>query len=206
MPETVYVATKNTHKLKEISDLLKAVNLHVKSCAELGDIAVSECGDTFLANAREKLRAYLPLTDEWLMADDSGLEVPALGGAPGIYSARYSRPHHDKANNEKLLRELSDYEGDMRKARFVCAAALGHRGVEVFTKIETVEGRILHSPRGNGGFGYDPLFYYPDYDKTFAEMSQDEKNHVSHRGKALHVLSAFIRRHIETCGSLTENS
>ena len=195
---TLYVATTNQHKLTEIADLLAPNGFEVRSARELGDITVVEDGDTFLANARKKIVPYLALTNQWVLADDSGLEVPILGGDPGVHSARYARspddagPPDDAANNAKLLRKLAAYEGDDRQGRFVCAIVLGHDGKEVFATRGCAEGMLLTAPRGAGGFGYDPLFLYPEEGRTFAELPAAVKNRVSHRGRALRAVTTFL--------------
>lgn len=191
----MFVATRNRHKLREIGALLAPMRIEARSCAELGDADVVEDGATFLDNARRKLAAYAALTDQWVLADDSGLEVPALGGAPGVNSARYARLHDDAANNAKLLAALAPFRGGDRRARFVCAVALGLDGREIFATEGAVEGLILDAPRGDGGFGYDPLFLYAPADATFAELSERDKNRVSHRARALEAVAGFLRAH-----------
>ncbi|HAK93482.1 MAG TPA: non-canonical purine NTP pyrophosphatase, RdgB/HAM1 family [Planctomycetes bacterium] len=191
----MFVATGNRHKLREIAALLAPMRIEARACAELGDADIVEDGATFLANARTKLAAYAGRTDQWVLADDSGLEVPALGGAPGVNSARYARPHDDAANNAKLLAALASFGGAGRRARFVCAVALGLDGREVFATEGAVEGMILEAPRGGGGFGYDPLFFYPPCGATFAELSDRDKNRVSHRARALEAVAGFLRAH-----------
>ena len=199
MPKTrnrtaiMFVATRNRHKLREIGALLAPMGFEIRSCAELGTDDVAENGATFLANARAKLAAYAARTDQWVLADDSGLEVPALGGAPGVNSARYARPHDDAANNAKLLAALAPFRGAERRARFVCAVALGRDGREVFAAEGAVEGVILDAPRGAGGFGYDPLFLHAPSGATFAELSDRDKNRVSHRARALEAVAGFLR-------------
>jgi len=196
MPEIVYVATTNRHKLEEITALLGPLGFSVRSCAELGRVSVVEDGATFLANARKKARAYLERTDRWVLADDSGLEVAALGGAPGVRSARYagvSGPGADEANNAKLLEELKEVPEENREARFVCTVVLGVEGKEVTAVRGTAEGRIISEPRGRNGFGYDPVFFHPPTNRTFAELPPEAKNEVSHRGRALRAVADFLR-------------
>jgi non-canonical purine NTP pyrophosphatase (RdgB/HAM1 family) len=195
MNPTVFVATNNRHKLQEIGAILAPLGFQARSCAELGAALVIEDEATFLGNARKKLAAYANRTAEWVLADDSGLEVPALGGQPGVNSARYARPHDDAANNAKLLAALAALPGADRRARFVCAMALAHAGREAFVAEGTVEGIILEDPRGNAGFGYDPLFLYQPRDRTFAELPSEEKNRVSHRAKAMQAIACFLRAH-----------
>lgn len=150
-----------------------------------------EDGATFDENAIIKARHYGPHAAGRLFADDSGLEVEALGGAPGVYSARFSGPHaSDQSNNRLLLEKLAGVEN--RTARFVCAIALveGTRLLGVYRG--AVEGRILHEPRGSGGFGYDPLFYCPAFGSTFGEAAAEQKFAVSHRGQALQAMLAAL--------------
>ena len=194
MPELLYVATNNRHKLEEIRALLAPLGFEVCSAAALGAPEAIEDGATFMDNARKKLAACAALTGAWVLADDSGLEVPALGGAPGVHSARYARPHDDAANNRKLIEALAGREGAARRARFVCALALAHDGGEVFAALGVVEGDLLASPRGNAGFGYDPLFFYPPLGLTFAELDPAQKNRVSHRARALAEVATFLGR------------
>lgn len=191
----MFVATRNRHKLREIGALLAPMRIEARSCEEFGNADVVEDGATFLANARTKLAAYTARTDQWVLADDSGLEVPALGGAPGVLSARYARLHDDAANNAKLLAAMAPFRGADRRARFVCAMAVGLDGREVFTTEGAVEGLILDAPRGSGGFGYDPLFLYEPAGATFAELSDEDKNRVSHRARALEAVAGFLRAH-----------
>ncbi len=193
MKPTVFVATNNRHKLREIEAILVPLGFRIRSCAELGDAQTDEDQPTFLGNARKKLAAYAPRTSEWTLADDSGLEVPALGGRPGVNSARYARPHDDAANNAKLLCELAAQPEADRRARFVCAMALARAGREAFSVEGTVDGVILDAPRGSAGFGYDPLFLYEPLGLTFAELPPEEKNRVSHRAKALQAVTNFLR-------------
>ncbi len=192
MNDILYIATKNSHKIREIEAMLDLPHITAISCAELGDIDVTEDGGTFKENAEKKVSAWLSLTGSYVLADDSGLEVPALGNAPGVYSARYARPHDDAANNAKLLEKMRGFSDEERQARFVCSVAVGFRGSIVFTARGTVEGRILHAPRGENGFGYDPLFLYPPKNRTFAELASEEKNMVSHRFDAIRKVKAFL--------------
>jgi XTP/dITP diphosphohydrolase len=192
---TVFVATSNRHKLEEIGAMLAPLGIRTCSCAELGAAEVHEDGTTFMANARKKLAAYAGRTPQWVLADDSGLEVPALDGAPGINSARYARAHDDAANNAKLLAALAARPGADRRARFVCAMALAHAGREAFAAEGAVQGVILEAPRGAAGFGYDPLFLYEPLGRTFAELTADEKNRISHRARALEAIADYLRAH-----------
>ncbi len=182
----VYAASTNPGKLHEFS--LAARRVHIAPVPDLKNIPPpEENGATFEENASSKAVYYSSFTPELVLADDSGLEVDALDGAPGIHSARYSGPNAtDASNNELLLRNLS-HSGN-RKARFVCAAAIARAGQILTVARGTVEGEILTMPRGKRGFGYDPLFFYPPLARSFAELTSEEKLKVSHRGKALHTL------------------
>ncbi len=191
------VATTSPGKFAEVQAHLKSVSLRILS---LDCIAhppqVIEDGKTFEENARKKARTLAEFSSVITLADDSGLEVDALGGAPGIYSARYAGAESDdNRNNEKLLRAIAAVPEANRTARFVCALALcvpkSMSGTE-WIACESCEGRIAHAPKGNHGFGYDPLFFFPPFGKTFGEIDRDLKATVSHRGKALMKLAAVL--------------
>lgn len=185
------MATGNAHKAYEVAQLLKGVvpiaTLHDIDCTT----DIPETGATFHANALQKARYVVDHFKMDCFADDSGLVVNALGGAPGIFSARYAgEPKSDAANNQKLLKEL---EGKMdRTAKFICVIALILNGKEYFFEGE-VNGIIRNKLSGKDGFGYDPLFQPDGYDITFAEMDQNEKNSISHRGKAVEKLIDFLK-------------
>ena len=183
----VVVATKNKGKLKEIKQILAPMGFNVISREEANiDMDIDETGDSFEENAMLKALAVHKLTGAIVIADDSGLETDALNGAPGIYSARYSGANaSDDKNNEKLLIQLKDIPDEKRTARFVCAIAVVFDENRKFTVKGTVDGIINRAPAGENGFGYDPLFYIPQYGKTVAQLSSEEKNKISHRGKAL---------------------
>lgn len=178
------VATSNPGKLKELEAHLSTWNwqLQLKPAA----LAVAETGDSFAANACLKAATVAQATGQWAIADDSGLVVNALNGAPGIYSARYGAT--DAERIERLLRELGDATD--RSAQFVCAIALARPDGMIAIQTEGVcTGEILRSPRGTGGFGYDPIFYVPEQGLTFAEMPPELKRSLSHRGRALTALA-----------------
>lgn len=179
------IATGNAHKLREIRQIFNLPGLDILGMDSFPDAPeVVEDGETFEANAVKKAITLCRETGLWTLADDSGLEVDALDGAPGVYSARYAGEHGDYlANNNKLLDELAGV-GD-RTARFRCAIALASPGGDVRVVESSCEGRIGYEPRGSEGFGYDPLFIPDGYDVTFSEMSAENKNAISHRGKAL---------------------
>ncbi|HBA61386.1 MAG TPA: non-canonical purine NTP pyrophosphatase, RdgB/HAM1 family [Elusimicrobia bacterium] len=188
--KTLIIATFNPHKVVEIKELLPGLSLELKCLAELpGAVPAPENGDTFEANAVEKASAAAAFSGCWALADDSGLEVDALGGAPGVRSARYAGEGRSAAdNNARLLEELSAVPDGARAARFVCAVALVSPGGGAVVKRGTLEGVITRAPRGAGGFGYDPLFEAQKTGLTLAELSSSEKNLLSHRGAALRAL------------------
>jgi XTP/dITP diphosphohydrolase len=184
------VASTNAGKLAEIRAFLAQFPLHILSLEELsGYPKITEDGVSFEENALKKARTLAEDSGYFTLADDSGLEVDALNGAPGIYSARYAGPEaDDEKNNAKLLHELRSVPEQQRAARFVCALAFcapkANRR-EPWVVRESCEGRIALAPRGQKGFGYDPLFFFPDFGKTFGEIDRATKATVSHRGKAL---------------------
>ena len=176
---TVIVATGNPGKLKEMQVYLTPLgwNLQLKP----KEIEVDETGTTFIENARLKAKEVALATNQWAIADDSGLQIDALNGAPGLYSARYGKDDQDRIN--RVLRELKDESN--RSAQFVCALALARPDGTIALETEGIcLGEILTEPKGTGGFGYDPIFYVPSQDKTFAEMSRAQKETYSHRGIA----------------------
>lgn len=182
-------ATNNSHKLEEIREILRPKCIEVKSLAEAGlDIEIEENGNTFVENALIKAREVCRLTGEAAIADDSGLEVEALGGRPGVKSARYSGAEgkdKDKKNNEKLLKEMENVPEGKRGARFCSAiAAVFPDGKEIIAE-GYVYGKIGYEEKGEHGFGYDPLFIVDGYGKTMAELDPSEKNKISHRANAL---------------------
>jgi XTP/dITP diphosphohydrolase len=184
------VATTNPAKFLEIQSFLKNAPVTVRSLQSLGKWpAVIEDGATFEENALKKARTLARYSGRPTLADDSGLEVDALHGAPGIYSSRYcGEEGNDEKNNQKLLKELQGVPEPQRTARFVCALALcwpeGAQGKEWLTR-QSCEGRIAFLPTGEHGFGYDPLFFFPPFGKTFGEIDRETKATVSHRGRAL---------------------
>ncbi len=198
----VLVATSNPGKIRDLVGAAAAHNVQVETLAGFSSLpAVIEDGLTFEANARKKAEHYSKYAEgESVIADDSGLEVDALGGAPGVRSARYaadepSAPEHapnsdDEANNARLLRELHEVPGEYRTGRFVCVIAVARNGHTLATFEGKAEGILLRSPRGSNGFGYDPLFYFPQIAKTFAELTAEEKAMYSHRGAAFR---AFLK-------------
>ncbi len=194
MPETIVIGTGNAHKVVEIRDALRSVPVKLLDLTAFADVPeVIEDRDSFAGNASKKACEIAQALGCWVMADDSGLVVDALGGAPGIYSARYAGEHGDyKANNEKLLREMAGVPEEKRGARFVCVIALADPvGKVAFTVEGIFEGKIAQKEIGENGFGYDPVFYPPEQGRTVAEMTLEEKNRVSHRALAL---KAFRKR------------
>lgn len=199
---TVYCATSNPGKLREFQ--LAAPDFDVQQLPR--PVAPpDETGETFEENAIGKAEYYGGFTDGYLFADDSGLEVDALGGAPGVHSARYAGPEaSDADNNALLLRRLHDIAN--RTARFVCVIALVKDGKLVRTFRGAVEGRIIDAPRGSGGFGYDPLFYYEPFGCTFGEAPIGDKMLVSHRAQALEKMFTFLRGISASAGSQSSSS
>jgi XTP/dITP diphosphohydrolase len=190
----LYIATKNAHKVDEFRRMLKELAMDVRPLPE----AVPDCPEqsiSFEANAVEKAAFYADHCDGWVLADDSGLCVDALGGAPGVLSARYAGVHGDSAaNNAKLLRELDGLPMSEREASFVSVLALYNKRIGTGLVVRgEVRGLIAEQPRGQGGFGYDPLFYVPELGRTYAELSAEEKNRVSHRAKAVQLLIRLWR-------------
>ena len=191
---TILIATSNSGKLRDFAGAAAVHGLEIAGIPNFSSLPlVVEDGHTFEENARKKAEEYsryVPV--EIVVADDSGLEVDALNGAPGVHSARYAaeEPHladintDDKANNTRVLRELKDVPAEKRTGRFVCVLAAARDGRTLETFRGVAEGIILNTPRGTNGFGYDPLFYFPEIQKTFAELSAEEKSKYSHRGAA----------------------
>lgn len=188
--QTVVLATSNKGKLAEFNELFKDFGLEIKGLDQFPEIGeIPEPGETFLENAIIKAQTVANLTGLVAVADDSGLEVDALGGAPGVYSARYSGEEATPAkNNDKLLKELDGVEEDKRTARFVCVmVAATPDNIRIQSRGEW-DGRIAFELSGAQGFGYDPLFFDPELDCVAAKMSRETKNARSHRGKALRAL------------------
>jgi XTP/dITP diphosphohydrolase len=183
----IVVATKNQGKVAEITVALADLPVKVLSLHDFGFCPEAvENGNTFEANAILKATHYSLITGKPCLADDSGLEVDALHGAPGVYSARYAgEGATEEACNKKLLAELSGVPAEERTARFRCVLAYVDPNGTLLTAEGASEGVILEAPQGTGGFGYDPLFYVPSFKKTYAELTVDEKNVISHRGQAL---------------------
>jgi XTP/dITP diphosphohydrolase len=184
----IIVGTRNAGKIREIQTALADLPFVVTGLPDMDIPEIEETGTTFQENAIIKARYYCQYTGEYCLADDSGLEVDALGGAPGVYSARYSGENaSDAGNNAKILAALQETPQRDRTARFRSVLALAGPDGSLLLTDGVCEGVILVEARGTGGFGYDPLFYIPALGKTLAEMTVEEKNRISHRGNALHV-------------------
>ena len=183
---TLVIATNNTGKAREYREMLAPFGVTVKTLADFPRFAIDECGTSFEENALIKARTAVAKLDLPVLADDSGLVVDALNGAPGVHSARYAGDHDDAANNAKLLRELTGVPAVQRTAHFhTTIVALKPDGAKLETS-GRVEGQILTQPRGQNGFGYDPLFMPKEFPgRSMAELTPAEKNQISHRGRAL---------------------
>jgi len=200
----ILIATSNPGKLRDFAGAAAGHGIEIAGIPGFASLpSVVEDGLTFEANARKKAEEYSrAVPGEIVLADDSGLEIDALNGAPGVHSARYAadQPHlasentDDESNNARVLREMRGVTAEKRTARFVCVLAAARDGRTLATFRGMAEGRILDSPRGVNGFGYDPLFYFPQIQKTFAELSAEEKARYSHRGAA-------FRQFLEWCGA-----
>lgn len=195
MKKTLLIATRNQKKQKELQELLTGSGWNVVTLRDYPDSPdVEETGSTFLANAELKAVAASKHTGLLALADDSGLAVDALDGRPGIYSARYAKGEDstDEENLQKVLDDMKGVPAEKRTARFVCAAVLAQGDQVVFSTEQCVNGFLTDAPSGAGGFGYDPIFYYPPFGKTFAEVPIEEKHSVSHRGQALADVIAIL--------------
>ena len=197
----VVLASGSPHKLAEFRQLFRGSPVRIRPPADLASpLQVDETGATFLQNARIKAAAYAQACRAWCLADDSGLEVNSLGGAPGVRSARYAGPNAtDDTRNRKLLTALAEVPEARRTARFRCAVALAAPdGSIAYTALRACEGRIAYETRGAHGFGYDPLFVVGGGDRTMAELTTDEKNRVSHRGQAARAARRFLEHRLAT--------
>lgn len=188
------IATHNTGKRQEYQNIFEGLPFDLMMLDDAGITTdVPETGDTFTQNALIKARAYASMGGLPTLADDSGLAVDALEGFPGVYSARWAGPT-DADRYEALLEKMSDVPWTGRQAQFVCVVALVLPDGREFTEQGTVDGRILFAPRGNGGFGYDPIFYVEEAGCTMAELSREEKNSLSHRGRAAQALRPVLEQ------------
>ena len=191
------LATNNAHKMREIFEILGAEFPDMVTLKQAGlEIDVEEDGSTFAENAIKKAEEVLKFSGyPAALADDSGLIVDELGGAPGVYSARYAgEGHNDADNNAKLMRDMANVPTERRTCRFASAVALARKGKETICVMGYAEGILLTEARGQNGFGYDPYFFYPPFGKSFAELSAEEKNAVSHRKHALEALLEVLRQ------------
>ncbi len=197
--ERLIVATKNKGKIIEIKQVLSGLQLDVISMNEAGiDIDVVEDGSTFEENSLKKALEISKVSNSMVLADDSGLEVDFLDGAPGIYSARFAGPEASDADkNKKLLEMLKDVPFEKRTARFVCAIAVVFPDGRDFVVRGTCEGFIGFECKGSNGFGYDPLFFIQQFDKTMAEIDSDLKNKISHRAKALALMQDKLQKYLK---------
>ena len=189
------LGTHNPGKVREIATILGDADWSLSSLQEFPHVAAAEeTGDTYSVNAITKALAYAAATGLWALADDSGLEVAALGNSPGVFSARYAGENaSDAARRELLLAELAKTDDKDQRARFVSAVAIANKEGDVLNIAEGIcEGTITFAPRGSGGFGYDPLFIPDGYNQTFAELSEEIKNRISHRARALRRTKQFL--------------
>jgi XTP/dITP diphosphohydrolase len=196
----LFLATTNDGKIREIQHALEELSIGFSTLKEIRDAEIAaEEKATVLENAIYKTLHYSRYSDALTLADDTGLEVDALGGAPGVHSARYAGDlASDPENIEKLLRALTGVPDEKRTARFVCVMAIAFRGRLIKSFHGHCDGRILETPRGTSGFGYDPVFLVPSLSKTFAELTLEEKNKISHRGKALERVHDYFLYATET--------
>ena len=194
----IIFATGNQGKMREIKAIMSDMDVEILSMKEAGiDVDIEENGTTFEENALIKARAIVKEAGAIVLADDSGLEIDYLDKAPGVLSARYmgeDTPYSIK--NAHILDLLKEVEGNARSARFVCSIAAVFPDGREFTTYATIEGEIAHKSAGENGFGYDPIFFVPEFGKTTAELSADEKNKISHRGKALSMMKEILKEEI----------
>lgn len=192
----IVLATHNKGKIREFQKAFSEIGWEAIPIADVAHVPEpEETGTSFKENALIKARYYAKAVHLPVLSDDSGIIADVLGDKPGIYSARYAGVHgDDEANNQKLIRDLSSYTGDDRKGRYVCVVALVWPDGRELTAEGTCEGIIRDFYQGQGGFGYDPLFYLPQYGKTMAELPMEEKNKISHRGRALRALLEELKK------------
>jgi XTP/dITP diphosphohydrolase len=193
-PAKLLLASSNPGKLREYRILAAGNPVEIESMPQVADLpAYEESAPTFAENAAGKALHYSRFIEGAVIADDSGLVVPGLGGAPGVHSARYAGPGATDADRvAKLLREMHGKTGEERRARFICVLALADRGHAIAVFSDAVEGVLAEEPRGTNGFGYDPIFFFEKLDRTYAEVTREEKNEFSHRGRAFRKLLAFL--------------
>lgn len=193
----IIFATGNAGKMREIREIMADMDVEVVSMKEAGlNVDIEENGDTFEANARIKAEVIAAYTDDIVLADDSGLEVDYLNKEPGVYSARYMGEDTSyEIKNQAIIERLAGVPKEKRTARFVCAIAAVLPDKQVLVTRETIEGYIGEKPAGGNGFGYDPIFYVDEYQCSTAELSEEEKNAISHRGKALRAMKALLHQY-----------
>ena len=196
MARTVVIATRNRKKFEEMAAMLGGLDLEVRSLADFPGVpTVPEMGDTFEENAKAKALAYAQATGEWALADDSGLEVDALAGKPGVRSSRWGgEESNDDLNNRTLLEALADHPKETWTARYRCVVALATPDRVLLVAEGACEGRITDRPAGSNGFGYDPYFYLPDVGRTMAQLTPSAKNRRSHRGRAIRALNPRLKK------------
>ena len=196
MARTVVIATRNRKKFEEMAAILGGLDLEVRSLADFPGVpTVPETGDTFEENAKAKALAYAQATGQWALADDSGLEVDALGGRPGVRSSRWGGEEgNDGLNNRTLLEALADHPKETWTARYRCAVALATPDRVLLVAEGACEGLITDRPAGSNGFGYDPYFYLPDAGRTMAQLAPSAKNRLSHRGRAIRTLKRRLKK------------
>ena len=195
MPREIVLATRNRHKREELAALLHDLDVRIRTMDDFPDVPdVIEDGETCEANAIKKAREVAAATGLTAVADDTGLEVDALGGRPGVYAARYAGEHATYEDNwRKLVRELAGVPLERRTARFITVAAVARPDGEVQVRRGILEGRIADEPSGSNGFGYDPVFVVPELGKTLADLSSEEKNGISHRAEAFLQAKELLR-------------
>ena len=193
-PVRLQVASSNPGKLREYRELAGGEPIQLETVPGIAALPLfDESAPTFAENSAGKAIHYSRFTDEPVIADDSGLVVPALGGAPGVHSARYAGPDASDADRvAKLLSALRGKTGEERRARFICVLTLAEAGRAIAVFSDSVDGILAEEPRGSAGFGYDPVFYFEKLGKTYAEISRQEKNEYSHRGRAFRKLLKFL--------------
>ena len=193
-PIQIFLASSNPGKLSEYRVLAADSPIEVAPLPNFTEIPVfEETAPTFAENAAGKAMHYSRFATGTVLADDSGLVVPALGGAPGVFSSRYAGPNASDADRvQKLLREMRELEGEARRARFVCVTCLARSGCALAVLSDSAEGFITREPKGTDGFGYDPVFFFPHLGRTYAQITREEKNQCSHRGKAFLKALAFL--------------
>jgi XTP/dITP diphosphohydrolase len=196
MARTVVIATRNRKKFEEIAAMLGGLDLEVRSLADFPGVpTVPEIGDTFEENAKAKALAYAQATGQWALADDSGLEMDALGGQPGVRSSRWGGEEgNDDLNNRTLLEALADHPKETWTARYRCVVALATPDRVLLVAEGACEGLITDRPAGSNGFGYDPHFYLPDVGRTMAQLAPSAKNRRSHRGRAIQALKPRLKK------------